>query len=295
MGNKYHTPWYSVTTARGLMLVSGNNNTVDFESPFVLTHVLNCVNACAGMDDPLAEIAELKHKAMGAAVESLYTSSPETLQKAIEEAKADGFKIEFNSQMVYAHKAVDDARDSGIITNYDDDAKKVADSIINSYSVVDDIGSGLKASDGTPDRIISRKIGIDCAFDFSNVKTYVGLHDVPSRPGTVTPPSWHELGIFPPVGIDCEINEPNMIYHGRKIHVFAHYNGHAFAWDDLEQAAYHSDDPSEFRPIQTEKQKTIKAMLEFFNGFFSADGPIDNAGDVCEKIYDQFIADKKEK
>lgn len=73
---------------------------------------------------------------------------------------------------------------------------------------------------------------------------------------------WFERGELPPVGIECEINEPRKDFHGRKIHIFSHYNGCAFGWDDIEQGAYHSDKPYEFRPIKSDRDKAIEKAAD---------------------------------
>lgn len=238
----------------GKELLNADGDTVDMRGAS-LARIAVCVNACAGMDDPVMDINKLKRIREGLEkagmiieaaarnkVESIYTGSAETLRKAIEEAKADGFKIEFNSQMVYAHK---------------------------------------------PD--------IECACDFSEIDHFATdgatVNKAKNYGGPVAPPSWHELGIFPPVGTVCEALIENT-WHEVEI---LRYKGELNAAACLLSECYNDRNlywSCDFRPIQTEKQKTIKAMLECFNDFFSADGPTDNAGDVCEKIYDQFIAKK---
>jgi hypothetical protein len=287
MENKYRTPWI-VKKGNRPFVASYDGTPVAFYQS-TLERITQCVNACAGMDDPVMEVHRLKNKVAAAmledkprsakagnsdtpyfmtihatpsalrgrrsaAVESLYTSSLENLQEAIEEAKADGFDIGFSSQMVYAHK--------------DHDGKPL-------------------------------KVFIDGR-----------EHIVPRRPGSVepaTPLSWHELGILPPVGTVCEIvidgevkdfvGELNgisckIIAHeilpsGEDVAVFS-YDANQFGF----QRKYHSLVASCFRPTQTEKQKTIAAMLPIVAAL---DGSQARAEIACEKIYDKFLADKKEK
>lgn len=257
MGNKYREPWVDGQCFGVQMLVSKADDQHIVMSGEIRQRIADCVNACAGMDDPVMEVAKLKDKSTENALQNEY------------------MKAALNSLM----GLLCDASDSG-------DHGKSLESIVTYGKSILTGGADLTALKKAVDNvfIIEFKPYADedsCAYDFSNTKNFGGLEKIPS---------WHELGIFPPVGTECEINEPKMSRDGRKVHVFAHYNGLAFAWDDVEQAAYHSDDPSEFRPIQTEKQKIIKEMLYCFDGFFNGDG--DNAGQVCEKIYDQFIAKK---
>lgn len=240
MRNKFNTPWSPVgdKTRFGYML-NCNGNRLDLEHSRLLNRVAQCVNACAGMDDPVAEVQRLKNKVAASMLDnkpisakagnsdnpyfmtieatlgsvrgdiesakSIYASSPETLQKAVDEARSGGFKTKS---------------------------------------------------------------------DFS---------DFPAVP------SWQELGILPPVGTMCEMQDDKDEWVTAEI--IAHKSRYAFGWCADREMVYFSAMPHEFLPLQTEKQKTIAAMLECFDGFFEGK-PRDNAGDVCEKIYDKFMAKK---
>jgi len=208
-------PWKSLSAKDGFdpCIIDAKGNYVSMTGDDIRELITNCVNACAGMDDPVGEIERLK-----------------TMRKGL-------------------------SRAGMIIDN------------------------------------AARKIKIDSH-----------EHLVNTRPGTVTPPSWHELGILPPVGAVCEFSSNGhhngfvwCKFHGKIINnegliiEFVSPTNRKFTIVD-------SFDPqfTKFRPIQTEKQKTIAAMIECFDDFFSDDGPKYNAGDVCEKIYDKFLSKKAE-
>lgn len=203
------TPWKSLSSKDGFdpCIVDTKGMYVSVSSDEFREHVVQCVNACAGMNDPVAEIEQLRSMASGRATVKL----DDHISHAIDH-----------------------------------------DSIRSMYSIKES-------------------------------------------------PPWHELGQLPPVGTECEIaasTEHLNIRHpeGEKVKIYA-----AFTDDrGVSLAAFVGAKGKTggvatakcFRPIQTEKQKTIKEMLECFDNFFSADGPTDNAGDVCEKIYNKFIAKK---
>lgn len=267
MENKFNTPWSPVgdKTRFGYML-NCNGNRLDLEHSQLLNRVAQCVNACAGMDDPVADVAELKRRC-----------SREALLKAIRRVKSDP-RLNIKHGLIF--KPLPPLEPS-----YDE------------QELASEISSALcDGSTETLNKAIAH--AKECGFSFADGGITAADWPVKNTPEffVKNPESkpWHENGEFPPVGTECEINEPSMSYDGRKVHVFAHYNGRAFAWDPIENSAYHSDKPSEFRPIQTEKQKTIKGMLEWFDGFFDGYIPV-NSEEFCEKIYDQFIANKKEK
>jgi hypothetical protein len=56
----YYTPWTNLTSYDGTSVISdSNNNLVHFDND-ITKYVVNCVNACEGMNDPIAEVYKLK-------------------------------------------------------------------------------------------------------------------------------------------------------------------------------------------------------------------------------------------
>lgn len=262
------TPWKALSAKDGFdpCIIDANGKYVSLTGDEIRDHITSCVNACAGMDDPVMEVQRLKNKVTGAMTVAMMATPHASFMGSAYHSYTESTSKKGGVGEQKYHATLENTAGLG----RDKETIKAVESLYTSspetlQKAVDD----------------ARKIGIECAYDFSEVKNFCGLEKEPS---------WHELGIFPPVGIDCEINEPNMSYHGRSIHVFAHYNGRAFAWDEIEGAAYHSDDPSEFRPIQTEKQKIIKEIMDIlpYSGFCY------EVEKTAEKIYDKFLSAKKE-
>lgn len=204
--------------------------------------IAQCVNACAGMDDPVAEVEKLRESALELLTGQIDTSK---LKEAVDEARAAGFTTKT------------DCSDFNFATDACNSQSKM---------VLDKVGEK----------------------------------------------SWHDLGIFPPVGTVCEVTHDGMHGEWEQIEILKYDIDYSDGNDrgrvacisingtvsvspsrcrgELYWLFNPEEDDCKFRPIQTEKQKTIKEMLYCFDGFFNGDG--DNAGQVCEKIYDQFIAEK---
>ncbi|WP_421289739.1 hypothetical protein [Aeromonas veronii] len=70
---------------------------------------------------------------------------------------------------------------------------------------------------------------------------------------------WFERGELPPVGTRCEalITSENQLV---EIEVICHRDGFALGWSLKERCGYHGDEPTDFRPIRTERDLVVEEM-----------------------------------
>ena len=90
--------------------------------------------------------------------------------------------------------------------------------------------------------------------------------------------TWHERGEMPPVGTRCEA----LITSERKwveIEVVCHRDGFILGWCLKERCGYHGDDPTDFRPIRTERDLAIDEMMKVAATNWG------NLEDCCEALY----------
>lgn len=80
------------------------------------------------------------------------------------------------------------------------------------------------------------------------LKTEITLSQLREAAGVKVLPA---VGSVMEVAADCDEK-------GDEVTVFAHYNGFAFAWHEKIQSAYHSDDPADFRPVRSQREKDIE-------------------------------------
>ena len=97
--------------------------------------------------------------------------------------------------------------------------------------------------------------------------------------------SWHERGELPPVGAVCEahITSENLWV---EIEVVAHRDGYVLGWCRNEKCGYHGSEKSDFRPLRTEREKAIDALIDIIcaGGYFTRrDGA---AREIAERIHD---------
>ncbi|MGN5044102.1 hypothetical protein [Aeromonas sp. 3P] len=74
---------------------------------------------------------------------------------------------------------------------------------------------------------------------------------------------WFERGELPPVGTRCEalITSENQWV---EIEVICHRDGFALGWCLKERCGYHGDEPTDFRPIRTERDLAVEEMRQHF-------------------------------
>ncbi|HDZ8980329.1 TPA: hypothetical protein RUY06_002225 [Aeromonas veronii] len=74
---------------------------------------------------------------------------------------------------------------------------------------------------------------------------------------------WFERGELPPVGTRCEAlitSESQWV----EIEVICHRDGFALGWCLKERCGYHGDEPTDFRPIRTERDLAVEEMRQHF-------------------------------
>lgn len=94
---------------------------------------------------------------------------------------------------------------------------------------------------------------------------------------------WDGTGL-PPVGTICQMRDDNDKWVD--VEIIANHKGFAHGWQDSTEDTYYSNNPSEFRPLRTERDKGI---LQMFSIIDSSD-----VGSIylAENLYDAIVAGK---
>lgn len=94
---------------------------------------------------------------------------------------------------------------------------------------------------------------------------------------------WEGTGL-PPVGTICQMRDDNDKWVD--VEIIANHKGFAHGWQDSTEDSYYSNNPSEFRPLRTERDKAIEQMMSTPKPCgFAIQG-------ICEQLYDAIVAGK---
>jgi|TARA_A100000171_G_scaffold42956_3_gene44677 hypothetical protein len=86
---------------------------------------------------------------------------------------------------------------------------------------------------------------------------------------------------LPPVGADCLMDNARRGW--AKVKIIAERDGYLFGWCSEETQVYFSNDPDDFRPLRTEKERVVEWALS--QDCQPHEGMLSRA-DFCAKLYD---------
>lgn len=84
---------------------------------------------------------------------------------------------------------------------------------------------------------------------------------------------------LPPVGTICQMRDDNDKWVD--VEIIANHKGFAHGWQDSTEDTYYSNNPSEFRPLRTERDKAVEQISDIC-GVFA----------ISEQLYDVIVAGK---
>jgi hypothetical protein len=265
MSNKFREPWADGLYCGVMMLISKADDQRIVMNGEIRKRIADCVNACAGMDDPVAEIERLKSIATETAMQNEYVKEAiNSLVGWLSEAADSGDHGQSLDKMVDYGKFI-------LTGGADLTAMKKAAEKVNIMS--------FKKT------VIENSISVD----FSIPEAAEKIFDVVQK-------SWHELGQLPPAGTECEFSSDGhhqgfvwCKFHGKII------NNEGLIIEFISPTnrkctIVDSFDPrlTKFRPLQTEKQKMIKEISDML----PSSGFCYDVDECAQKIYDKFIAKK---
>lgn len=335
MKNIPPTPWTALSDSGNDPCIMDANgyHVLEVRDTALRIHIAQCANACAGMDDPVADVRELKLIASQSMGEYLGVQSLEEKCKQLEQAlvdavsahqetlrgMADDLRKEFDSrrEKFDAEIKAEPVRKSPYSTSFPfceknmetiihfpDNQKtekecreKFSGGIANMPVVPEhDTRDYLtpnkpRAVSPCPIKFTADKIEVRDSYG-ANIMDSLGYFN--STMSSVAVKSWHELGELPPVGTECEYEYTEDGEHWEcKIEVI---NGNAIAFtrgDHKNRIFVTEKGNTKFRPLQTEKQKTIKEIMPILSNLYGSQNK-EELAEACEKIYDKFIAKKAE-
>lgn len=89
---------------------------------------------------------------------------------------------------------------------------------------------------------------------------------------------------LPPVGTICQMRDDNDKWVN--VEIIANHKGFAHGWQDSTEDTYYSNNPSEFRPFRTERDKAVEQMVDFHRN------TLGSHADSMRQLYDAIVAGK---